>query len=192
LINPADEGNVPDMAAGSAMTVFETISARRSIRAFQDRPVEPLKLAAVLDALVQAPSAGNCQAYQVFVIRTAALKNALARAALGQDFLAQAPVVLVFCTAHGRTARYGERGRNLYSIQDATTAAAYAQLAATAQGLGTCWVGAFNEDTVSRFLQLSADLRPIILMPLGYANESPPRPPRRPVAEAVQELAPPS
>jgi nitroreductase len=173
------------------MTLVETILARRSIRAFQDKPVETQKLEAVLEALVQAPSAGNCQAYQVFVIRTAALKNALARAALGQDFLAQAPVVLVFCAAQGRTARYGERGRTLYCLQDATVAAAYAQLAATAQGLGTCWVGAFNEDTVSRFLQLPADLRPIVLMPLGYANESPPRSPRRPLADAVRELAPP-
>ncbi len=173
------------------MTLFETIRNRQSIRAYHERPVEPEKLEAILSAINQAPSAGNCQAYHLLVVRDKFLKKGLARAAFGQDFLAQAPLVVVFCAAPARTAKYGDRGQQLYCVQDATIAAAYAQLAATAAGLGSCWVGAFNEDTVTAVLQLTVGLRPVVLLPIGYAAEAPPRTPRRPHTELVQEVPPP-
>jgi nitroreductase len=117
------------------MNVFEAIQARQSVRAYQAREVEPEKLQGVLSAANQAPSAGNLQAYQVYLVREDSVKRALAQAALEQTFLIQAPVVLVFCTVAARAARYGQRGERLYALQDATVATAYAQLAATAQGL---------------------------------------------------------
>jgi nitroreductase len=170
------------------MNLFETIELRQSIRAFQSMEIEPAKLEAVLAAVNRAPSAGNCQAYQVYLIRDQALKRALAEAALQQEFVAQAPVVLVFCAAPARAARYGKRGEQLYCLQDAAVATAYAQLAATAQELGTCWVGAFDERKVSQALQLPADQRPVSLLPIGYPAETPLRSKRRPVAELVQVL----
>jgi nitroreductase len=173
------------------MTLFEAILARQSIREYRSTPVEAEKLQAILTAANQAPSAGNLQAYQIFLVRDGALKKALVNAALGQEFLAQAPVVLVFCTAPARAAKYGERGRNLYSVQDATVAVAYAQLAATAQGLGTCWVGAFDEAAVVQCLRLPPGLRPVVLLPVGYSAGTPPQASRRPLAELVQELSPP-
>ncbi len=180
------------MAKGNLMTFFETIQARHSIREFQDQVVEEDKLQRIVSAMSQAPSAGNCQAYQVLVVRDLPLRKVLAEAALGQKFVIQAPVVLVFCAALERATRYGERGRSLYALQDASTAAAYAQLAATAEGLGTCWVGAFDERAVVQGLQLNPDLRPIVLLPLGYSTASPPPTPRRPLAELVQEIRPPA
>jgi nitroreductase len=174
------------------MTFFETVQARQSIRAYQDRAVEAEKLEAILAAVNRAPSAGNRQAYQVFVVRDGFLKQGLARAALDQEFLAQAPLVLVYCAAPVRSDRYGERGLSLYCQQDTAIGAAYAQLAATAEGLGTCWVGAFNEDTVATLLELPAGLRPVVLMPIGYANEMPPPTTRRPVTELVHEVPPPA
>jgi len=170
------------------MNLFETIHARQSVRAYQAKPVEPEKLEAVLKALNQAPSAGNLQAYQVYLVKDARLKRGLAKAAFDQAFVAQAPVALVFCAVAARAGRYGRRGAELYCVQDATTAVAYAQLAATAVGLATCWVGAFDDHAVVRAVNLPQGERPVAILPLGYAAESPPRTPRRSLADLVRKL----
>jgi len=170
------------------MNLKEAIQARRSIRAFQSKEVEPEKLAAILEAIQQAPSAGNLQAYQIYLIRDAKTKEALAASALRQAFLAQAPVVLVFCADRARASqRYGQRGESLYCVQDATIAVAYAQLAATVQGLATCWIGAFDEEPISRIVGVSQEQRPIAMLPLGYAAETPQPTSRRSLAELVVE-----
>lgn len=97
-----------------------------------------------------APSAGNLQAYQVVVVRSFYQKAEIARAALGQMWIATAPVVLVFLADPARSEKkYHDRGRLFYCIQDATIAAAYAQLAFEAAGFSSCWVGAFREDLVA-------------------------------------------
>lgn len=167
------------------MNLFDVIQARQSVRAFLSKEVEPDKLDAILLAANQAPSAGNLQAYEIHLIRDAKTKQALVKAALDQKFIAQAPVVLIFCAHPARAAKYGERGRQLYAVQDATIAVAYAQLAATAQGLATCWVGAFDDQQVARAADLPADQRPVAMLPIGYPAETPPRTPRRGLAELV-------
>jgi len=169
------------------MNVLEAIQTRRSIRAFQQRPLEPGKLRTVLEALHRAPSAGNLQAYQVHVVRDEAGKRALAAAALGQEFLAMAPVVLVFAAVPARSAKYGLRGAELYCLQDATIAVAYAQLAATELGLATCWIGAFDEAAVGRAIDLPAGERPVAILPLGYGAENPGEKPRRPIEAIVSD-----
>jgi len=169
------------------MDFFEAVERRRSTRAFTRGSVEADKLGAILTTARLAPSAGDLQAYQIVVIDDASTKKALAAAALGQDFVAQAAVVLVFCASPGRSEhKYGERGASLYCIQDATIAACYAQLAATAQGLASCWVGAFDEVRVAAVLRAPAQFRPITLMPIGYAAETPERPQRRPLDALVR------
>lgn len=170
------------------MNLFEAIEARQSIRAYQPKEIETQKLESILQAINQAPSAGNCQAYQVYLVRDQSLKQALANAALRQEFVAHAPLVLVFCIHPNRAARYGKRGEQLYCIQDAVVAVAYAQLAAVALGLGTCWVGAFDEEMVALSLQLPPDQRPVVILPIGYPGEQPPRSSRRPLADLVREL----
>jgi nitroreductase len=106
-----------------------------------------------------------------------------------QEFLAQAPVVLVFC-AHGSrsAARYRERGSSLYAVQDAAIACTYAMLAATALGLATVWVGAFNEDEVHAIIGASPDERPVSMLPIGYAAGPPRNRPRRPLYDIVHDL----
>lgn len=171
------------------MDFFQTIHERQSIRAFEPREVEPAKLQDILNAACAAPSAGNVQALQIHVVRSHERQRELAQAAYGQEFLAQAPVLLVFCADPIRSAaKYKARGERLYSVQDATIAAAYAQLAATAVGLATCWIGAFDEEAVTRVAGLPAGQRPVVLLPLGYAAEKPPPTSRRPLRELVQEL----
>jgi len=170
------------------MDLFEAIKTRQSVRAYQNREVEDAKLQALLAAVNQAPSAGNLQAYQIYLVRDAGLKQALAKAALDQQSLTQAPLVLVFCADEVRaSARYRERGEHLYSVQDATVAVAYAQLAATALGLATCWVGAFDEARVARIMELPRGDRPVAMLPIGYAAETPARTPRRDLTEIVVE-----
>jgi nitroreductase len=170
------------------MDFFDLINVRRSIRAYTEQPVEAEQLNRILEATRRAPSAGNLQAYMILVIRSPATKAALAKAALNQDFLAQAPVVLAF---FGRqqvsAAKYQKRGVELYAMQDATIACAYAQLAATQLGFGAVWVGAFDDDTVKRVLKAQADWRPVALLPIGYPAESPKQTPRRPMGELVKE-----
>lgn len=170
------------------MDFFELTRVRRSIRVYQPRPVEEGKLAQILEAANRAPSAGNLQAYGIVVVRDADTRRALSRAALNQDFLAQAPVVLAFL-AHPQTsaARYKSRGVELYAVQDATIACAYAQLAATALGLGSVWVGAFNDEAVKGVLKLKEDRRPVALLPIGHPAETPAPTSRRPLNELAKE-----
>jgi nitroreductase len=164
----------------------ELVETRRSVRAYAKRAIEPAKLEAILTAIRLAPSAGNLQAYQVLMIEKEATKAALASAAFSQSFVAEAPVVLVFCANSERSAgKYGRRGADLYCIQDTTIAASYAQLAVTASGLASCWVGAFDEGRAAELLGLPARLRPIVILPIGYAAESPGRSPRRSLQELV-------
>jgi nitroreductase len=169
------------------MNVFDAIRTRQSVRAFLNKEIEPEKLRAILESANQAPSAGNLQAYEIHLIRDAVTKQALVAAALDQRFLVQAPVVLIFCANAARGSKYGERGTQLYCIQDATLAVAYAQLAATAHGLATCWVGAFDEEQVARTARLPASHRPVALLPIGYPAETPRRTPRRELEDLVHQ-----
>ena len=94
------------------------------------------------------------------------------QASLNQEAIMQAPVVLIFCANPTRPIKYGQKAK-LFSIQDATIAATYAQLTATALGLSTVWIGAFEEDKISRMLNLPNNLLPVTLLPIGYKNEEP-------------------
>ncbi len=172
------------------MNVLEAIRARQSIRAYQPRPVEPEKLAAILSAANQAPSAANLQAYRIVVVRDDARKQALVAAAAGQKFLATAPVVLVFAVDPARSAqKYGPRGEQVYCMQDACAAVSNAMLAAVELGLGTCWVDAVDEQMAGRAVALPAGLRAAVILPVGYPAETPPRTTRRELSDLVIGLA---
>jgi len=144
----------------------------------------------LLEAANRAPSAGNLQAYQVYVVKDPTLRQRLDVAAGNQGAVAQALVVLVFCAVPSRSAsRYGAKGEQLFCIQDATIACAYAQLAATALGLSSVWIGAVHEpEVVKEVLKLNEGLWPVAFLPIGYPAESPAPKPRRKLAELVREL----
>lgn len=170
------------------MNYFELIEHRHSVRAFLSKPVEDDAVQAILAAASQAPSAGNMQAYEIYLVSRSSQRLALARAALGQDFIAQAPVVLVFCAHPKRSAqRYGRRGSDLYAVQDATIACTFAMLAAAALGLATVWVGAFDEGSVRQVIQAAPVHTPVAILPIGYAAESPGVTPRRPLSDLVHQ-----
>ena len=171
------------------MELFELIRVRRSVRAFTTQPLEPEKRQAILEAANRAPSAGNLQAYEIYAVTHRATLRALARASLDQEFIAQAPLALVFCAHPARSVKkYGKRGAWLYCIQDATIACAYAQLAATSLGLGNVWVGAFDDDRVRAAIGVSDELVPVAILPVGYAAEQPRASPRRSLDDLVRPI----
>lgn len=170
------------------MSVWEAIKGRRSVRRFDPaRDVPREVVSRLLEAARWAPSAGNAQPWMFVVVRSKELKEGLVQAALGQRFLAQAPLVIVVCAdlARAREA-YGSRGETLYCLQDTAAAVQNILLAAAEQGLGTCWVGAFDESEVARLLGLPPGLRPVALVPVGYPAETPAPRPRRPLSEIVE------
>lgn len=168
------------------MDFFETVKARRSIRAFQARPVEDEKIHRIVETVSLAPSAGNLQAYQIVVVKDAKRRKELANAAREQGFVAEAPVCLVFLACPQRSSgKYGKRGSELYCVQDATIATSYAQLAATALGLSSTWVGAFDEEAVAETVGAPRTERPIAVLPVGYAAERPDVIARKPIGEIL-------
>ena len=165
------------------MEFFEVLRQRRSVRSYRSQPVEDEKLKRIFEAANLAPSAGNLQAYQVRVIHDEVKRKALARAAHDQGYIAEAPVCLVFFADAERSAKkYGKRGAELYSVQDATIAGSFAMLAAVDVGLATVWVGDFEEKEVQKILETQA-LRPVAMFSLGYAGEQPTPSPRRAIEE---------
>jgi nitroreductase len=176
------------ITAEAIVDFFEAVRARRSVRSYRGDAVDAADLERICAAINAAPSAGNLQAYEVYLVTDEGRRGALARAAYDQGFLVEAPVVLVFCAHEARARRYGERGARLYTIQDATIAAAYAQLAAVSLGLSTCWVGAFEEQKVVEALRLPEGQRPIIMLPVGTAREVPEPTPRRPPGDLIHRI----
>jgi nitroreductase len=169
---------------------FETVRHRHSVRTFRDDlPVETEKLHAILEMACAAPSAGDLQSYRIYVIQDESKRELLSAAAMNQPFIAEAPVSLIFCSDPQRAAhKYGERGEKLYALQDATIAASYAQLAIVAAGLGSTWVGHFEEDKLKASFLLEAGLEPVAILCIGYPAELPAESPRRHLNEVVSYL----
>jgi|Deesub1362A_J573_1020465.scaffolds.fasta_scaffold00091_54 nitroreductase len=155
-------------------TVLENIKRRASIRRFRPDPVPTELLTQLIEAARWAPSAGNLQPWHFYVVTNARSRRCLAQAALNQDFVARAPVCIVVCAEPDRSAfRYRERGRKLYCLQDTAAATQNILLAATAAGLGSCWVGAFDEDRVAACLGIPRAQVPVAVIPLGYPEQEP-------------------
>ncbi len=166
------------------MEFNRVILSRHSIRAFTSQPVETDKLQKILETANLAPSAGNLQAYEIYVVTDAKKRDGLSCAALAQEYIAAAPVALVFCTHPERTeGRYTERGTRLYTVQDATIACTFAMLAATDLGLGTVWVGTFDEKVVRMIINAPESQVPVVILAIGYPAEFPEQHPRRPLEE---------
>lgn len=171
------------------MDFWSVIERRRSVRAYSGKTDVPKDaIDQVLHAALLAPSAGNRQPWRFVVVRDPRLRKALADAAYGQEFVAEAPVVIVVCAEPQRSAsRYGRRGAELYCLQDTAAATEHILLAATALGFGTCWVGAFDESRAAESLQLPGQFRPVALIPLGKpASDGPRETSRRPFEEVVE------
>lgn len=160
------------------METSEAISRRRSIRRYKADAVPDEYVRKLLDAGQMAPSAGNLQGREFVVVRDRKVREELSTAALSQEFIVEAPVCIVVCTNLPRTMRkYGKRAE-MYVQQDAAASVMCMMLQAIDLGLGSCWVGAFNEKEVSEILRLPEGIRPVTLMPAGFPDEMPDMPAR--------------
>jgi len=178
------------------MEFFETLSTRRSIRRYQERPVEAEKLLAVLDAVRASPSWANQQCWRIVVVRDAATKQGLSELSFLESFfapkgyktnpamkaLAQAPVVIVLCADPTQSGAI--RGQDYY-LTDAGIAAQSLMLAANAQGLGTVFVGIFQEEPLRDLLGIPETVRVVGLFPLGYPAEEKKEGPKRKSLEEI-------
>ena len=166
--------------------MLEVINARRSIRSYRGDPIPEAKVLQVLEAATKAPSAGNVQPFKIVLVQEAAGRSELAKAAWDQNFIAEAPVAIVFLVdLNEASGRYGSRGRELYSLLDVGAAIENLMLAAQDNGLGTCWVGAFKEEEVARALNIPSDLRPVSIVSLGYASRQPKERVKKPLEQLL-------
>jgi nitroreductase len=168
------------------MEFFDLIRLRRSVRAFKAEHPSQSAIDTVLEAVRTAPSAGNIQAFRIKVVRDSNSLQRLSRASCGQGFISQAPLALVFMADRAASqSKYGERGRDLYCVQDATIACLYAHLAAANAGLASAWIGAFSPSEISELLGLPDHLLPVALLPMGYPAETPDSTPRKRLGELL-------
>lgn len=161
------------------MEFAQVVKKRFMCRSYEDRDVPGEVLDRILDLAVRFPSAGNTQPQEFIVIESQETKNQLARAALDQSYIAEAPVVIVVVSDTRRSkTRYGTRGEKFYSIVDGAFASLLLILAAVDEGLGAAFVGAFDDDEVREVLGLPNAVRPIGIIPIGFCAEPPQKVPR--------------
>jgi len=164
------------------MDVLTAIHGRRSIRQYSSKPVEDEKLNKVLEAARLAPSANNCQLWKFVVVKDDEIRAKLAEAAGRQMFIKQAPVAIVACGLNPDRLMFC--GQPRYTV-DLSIAVSFMILEAYEQGLGTCWIGHFDERKVKEVLGIPDNVRVVAITPLGYPAESPAQRPRKKLDEIV-------
>jgi nitroreductase len=164
------------------MDVFEAISNRRSIRNYLSKAVEEKKLNKILNSGRISPSAANRQEWKFIVVKDYETRTQLKDAAHGQIFVEQAPVTIVACSTESE--KVMPCGQYAYSI-DIAIAVSFMILEATELGLGTCWLGAFDENKVKSILNIPHNIRVPAMFTLGYADETPEPRPRKIIKDIV-------
>ena len=166
------------------MDVYEAIARRKSVRKFKDEEVSEEIVSRLLEAARLAPSASNRQEWRFVVVREPAMRSQLIEAARGQKFVGEAPVVLACCAETDEHVM--ACGQLCYPI-DVAIAIDHITLCTAAEGLGSCWIGAFNEDQVKELLGIPSPVRVVGLLPIGYpVDTSEVKKKRLPLADIVK------
>jgi nitroreductase len=145
------------------LDVFEAIQKRKSIRSYESTPISIEKLGKVLEAARLAPSAGNVQPWQFIVVTNSDKRRRIAKGCRFGRFLVESPIVIVGCCDQKASPRW-------HAI-DTCIAMENLVLAATGEGLGTCWIGTFNEKEIREMLKIPGHLKIVALLALGYPRE---------------------
>jgi nitroreductase len=152
--------------------IYEAIRLRKSVRSYRDKPIEESKLARILEATRLAPSASNRQEWRFIVVQDVETRRELAKAANNQSFLAEAAAIIVCCAATSdHTMPCGIKS---FAV-DVSIAIDHLTLAAAAEGLGTCWIGAFDPEQVKAILGIPKDVVVVELLPIGYPEDGSPK-----------------
>lgn len=150
------------------MDVMDAIIQRESVRSYKSTPVEDSKLKLLLEAARLAPSASNRQEWRFVVVTDKKIRQKLMAAAANQRFVAEAPVVIVACAQTDNHVMMC--GQPCYPINVAI-AVDHITLKAVEEGLGTCWIGAFDEKAVQDILQIPPEIRVVSLLTVGYPQK---------------------
>ncbi len=168
------------------MNIEECLKTRRSIRKYKDKPIDWDKIVQILDAGKFAPSAGNIQNWKFIVVKKEDVRKKLATASFDQDWMEDAPIHIVVVGEPEKAERfYGSRGERLYTIQSCAAAVQNMLLMAHEIGLGSCWVGAFDELKVKRALNIPENPTPQAIITIGYPDEKPDMPSRTELEHTV-------
>jgi nitroreductase len=167
------------------MELYEAIRGRKSVREYLDRPVDDALLGRIMEAARLAPSARNGQEWRFVAVRDPATRRRIAEEAARQPFIGSAAVILACCAeTDGRVMRGGQAA---YPI-DVAIAMDHLSLAATAEGLGTCWIGSYDEAMVKSILGIPEAVRVVELMSLGWPSDpAPVAKSRHPMAAILME-----
>jgi len=171
----------------SESDLFRIMATRRSTRNFDtSKAIEQWKIDKILAAADTAPTAGNFQGFQLVYIKNKEIKKRLVEAANNQPYV-NAPLVLVFCIDPSRVKmNFPQEILTKFSLQDATLAAAYSQLAASALGLSSIWIGMLDEEKVKQIIE--SDLKPSSILCVGYPQQKRPPKSRRKLKELIRVI----
>jgi nitroreductase len=171
----------------TAMNFEDVIRKRKMVRKFKrNRPISDRMIVKLIRNAHRAPSAGHTQVQEFIIVKDPLIKKKLRRAAVDQEYVEEAPVLIILCSNTSRSvARYGIRGREFYSIIDGAFASMLILLTAVNEGIDACFVGAFEDDKVSKILEIPEQVRPIGIICVGYPDEKPERIERIPLSELV-------
>ena len=149
------------------MEFYEVVRTRRSVRSYRPDLVPQEVLNRVLEAVRIAPSGSNRQPWKFIIVQDEVLKQKLVSVCNNQGFLAEAPLIVVAC---GRNIHYNRGGYmgDMSMLVDVTIGFTHLVLAARAEGLGTCWIGAFQNEEVKKLLNIPEEYDVVAVTPLGY------------------------
>jgi nitroreductase len=157
------------------MEFDQVVRRRKMIRQYKTGKLIPDSIISrLIENAHRAPSAGHTQVQEFIIVKDPSTKLKLAQAALGQESVREAPLLIVVCCNISRSVgRYGKRGKDFYSIIDGAFASMIILLSSVNEGIGACFVGAFEDDKVAKILDLPEHVKPIGIISLGYTNETP-------------------
>ncbi len=164
------------------MEFYDVIRSRYSVRSYKSDPVEEEKLQRILEAARLAPTAANRQSFQLIVVHTQGKEEELKKI-YSKSWFIQAPLAIFACGLPKDN--WVRRDGKNYNDVDVAIVMDHLILAAANEGLGTCWIGAFNPDETRKLLKLSDAIEPIAITPLGYPNDSPRKKRRKNLSELV-------
>jgi len=166
--------------------ILELIKSRRTIRYFIPKFVSWDNLSRILDAARHAPSCGNIQNWKFIVVLESSMKQKLAEASYEQYEISAASALIIVCAEIEKAERYyGLRGERLYSVQNCAAAIENMLLEAHSLGLGSRWIGAFDEDAIKSVCKIPEEVRPQAIIAIGYPREIPNKPPKYPLEPIV-------
>src|ERR671925_1655586 len=158
------------------MEFDDIVRKRKMIRKYLPKKIPDRIISKLIKNASRAPSAGHTQVQEFIIVKDPAAKKKMRQVSVNQKVIEDAPVLIVVCSNTSRSVdRYGQRGRDFYSIIDGAFASMLILLTAVNEGIGACFVGAFEDAKVSKILEIPKQVKPIGIICLGYSEEEPER-----------------